>query len=97
MNMCWNVIFTEPFVERVPIAVTHRRCFTVASILIGIWIEKTSLKTELHTAIQLMDRHVERFTRRLRQTANTHETIRIKLGLPMDDVIYFLGEPLHQF
>ena len=83
-------------VERIPVAVTERGRLN-ARVFVRIGIEQASDEAELlHAALELGQRAFDRITRGLRQARDAEEAVRIHLRLAMNDVVTFLGEPVHE-
>ena len=92
MNVARDVELAELLVERIPVAIAHRRRLDSA-VLERIRVDQRADEAELgDAAFELRDRIVHRLGGDLRQRSDADEPIRPDPALLMGNVIAFLGE-----
>jgi hypothetical protein len=96
MDVQRHVEFDGLFVERIPVAITHRRRLA-AIVLVGIGIEQEALEAiVLHAVLHLFEAHAHGLAALLRQTTDADEAIGKELHTVRNDLVAFVDVPLHQ-
>ncbi|MNT42423.1 hypothetical protein D3C72_1788420 [compost metagenome] len=96
VDVCRDVEFAQLFVERIPVAVAQRRRFR-AAVLERVRVEQHTAEAQLfYAAFQFGQHHFDRIAGHLRQAADPDEALGQQLYRARDDVVGFLGEPVHQ-